>query len=228
MATLRAIIVASVGIAAVSAAPVAAKDLTLRLRTTIGDSGSGFESTEYWGGSKRVTQLTDMSVLVDLDARTITVLDSVRKTYSVKKPPSAAVTPEKAAGDGTPEKEIDAVAVTVTPTGKVEKIAGFDAKEYTFKSSKAHGTLWVTEAFEEPLGVQHVRLALVPNSPGATLASAMEKVKGVPLRTVLILGDASGTKTTTEVLEVKEGVPADAFTIPADYKPAPTPPSAPK
>jgi hypothetical protein len=210
-------IVCALLVAAVCAPPVAAADLTLRQHTTLGDSTNGFDSTEYWSGTKRATDLADARVVVDLEAQTITVLDKGKKTYTVRQPAGAA--PGAAAGDSPSATPPARKPVRVTPTGKSDSVAGFKCTEWIFTGDQVRGALWVTEAFDEPLSVRYARLMGHAESPESALASAIEQVKGVPLRTILIVDAPSGTrKTTTEVVQLSAGVPGDVFAIPPDYR----------
>lgn len=113
-------------------------------------------------------------------------------------------------------------AARITPTGKTERIAGYDAKEYTVDAGGVHGSVWVTEALERPGNLaewQRYAQGAIPG-PAGKLAAAMARIKGFPLRTTIT--EAAGPmrmSTTTEVLEVREQAPpADVLTIPAGYR----------
>jgi uncharacterized protein DUF4412 len=206
-----------VAIGALSGAADAA-DVTLHQRTS-----GGLETTEYWSGSKRARDLEDVRIIIDVHAGTVTTLDKENKTYVVQKideVQAKRVAPATSAGNGKPGKGADGTAVKVESTGKTETIAGYEAKGYTFTSAPATGELWMSESLQGPDFSGQARAMVQLSDPGSgteALAKALEQVKGAPLRTTLNTPEG-GLISTTVVFELREGIPADAFTIPSDYK----------
>jgi len=192
----------------------AADDLTLRQRTN-----AGFESTEYWSGAKRARDLGDTRIIVDLETDTITTIDKDAKSYSVKKIPGGALlAPLTATGNGKPATPKPAT-VAVKPTGKTETIAGVEAKEYAFESESTKGSIWVADV--QGIDTVGQARAMARTSEGATsievLARALEQTPGIALR--ISLSRPTGELiSATDVTEVQRTIPADAFTIPPDYK----------
>jgi hypothetical protein len=226
----------------VAVGPADAKDLSLRQRLTTGAPHSdSHESMQYWTNNSLVTDEPDTRVIIDFAGETMTVADKQRRTYhtqtfaemrqrseaaqaEMKKhmeslPPQAREMMDKM-GMGSKGTE---VAVSVKPTGRSEKIAGYEAKEYAIEIGPMHGFVWATEALEPPGGAKASEAfgrMMGSAGPGAKISQAMLSVKGVPLRTTM--GSSVGPHgftTTTEVIEVSEKAPpADVIQIPAGFK----------
>jgi len=212
-----------------------AADLIIKERQTFDGMGTGTttkDATQYSTGNTRVTDSTDTRVIVDLEARTFTVANKQSKTYWTRTLDEL----KQRADEGRkrlaemPEQTRKMVEgmmggsdVSITPTGKSEKIAGYVAKEYKLESARVTGTLWVTEDVQDPLGAKAAQAfsEAVGGSagPGGALATALGKVKGMPLRTTISMKAGPQTVTTTsEVLEVvQKSPPPDVMTVPAGF-----------
>jgi hypothetical protein len=227
---------------------VEAKDLILRQRvTTTGVRSETHEATQYWTANSIVTDSPDNRVIVDLGAETITVADKRQKTYftqtftqmrqqaeamkaSIQKqmenmPPQAREMMSKM-GMG-PE-----AAVSVKPTGKSEKIVGYEAKEYAIEGGPMTASVWATDALTSPGGTkaQEALGKMMAGAPGSKLAQAFGEVKGVPLRTMVrsTAGGPQGFGSTTEVIEVTEKTPpAEVMEVPAGFNKVAAPEIAP-
>lgn len=115
-------------------------------------------------------------------------------------------------------------AAELKPTGKTERIAGYETKEYAARSGDSSIEAWVAESLRLPPGYAEKAVAATKDlGEGWDMARVMEtlaSVQGVPLRTTIDWG-AGGerTSTTTEAIEVKsETPPADVFAVPAGFK----------
>jgi hypothetical protein len=225
----------------VAIGPADAKDLTLRQRlTTGGPQSASHESMQYWTSDKLITDDPDTRVIIDFAAETMTMVDKQKHTYhtqtfaqmrqrseaaqaDMKKhmeslPPQAREMMDKM-GMGSTGAE---VAVSVKPTGKSEKIAGYEAKEYAIEVGSMRGSVWATEALQPPGGAKATEAfgrMLGSAGPGAKISQAMLSVKGVPLRTTMSMMGPHGFTTTTEVIEVSEkSPPPDVMQVPAGFK----------
>jgi hypothetical protein len=221
---------------------VEAKDLTLQQRvTTTGVRPETHEATQYWTENKVVTDSPDSRVILDLGAQTMTVADKRRQTYSIqtfaemqeraqamkaamqkqmeKLPPEAREAMGKM-GMGPMGAEAE---VSVKSTGKSEKIAGYEAKEYAIEGGPMTASVWATDALEPPGGAK-AREAfgrMAAGAPGSKFAQAIVAIKGVPLRTIIrsAMGPAKSFSSTTEVVAVSEKAPpADVLQVPAGFK----------
>lgn len=212
-------------------APVAARgaDLTVRQRVTaVGPRTQTHEMTEYVTDTRRITDDPDRRTIVDLDAKTITMLDKKANTYTVTTfddlrrqmdearkhlealPPEARRMMEGSGGD-----------VTLEPTGKTDKIAGYDAREYAIRGPGISGSVWVTDQVSTPAKAadwERFRGAVGgPMGPGAKLGEAMAKLTGFALRTqVRYAAGPVASGFDTEALSVaQQSPPTDVTTLPA-------------
>lgn len=209
-----------------------AADLTVRQRvTTTGPRAETHEATEYVTATRRITDDPTHRTIVDLEAKTLTVLDKTKKTYTVTtfdelrqqmdraRKRLDALPPEARKMMGAMDAE-----VTLQPTGKSEKIAGHEAKEYALAGGPTTGTVWATEEIAMPSKAEDwdkFRGALgSANGPGSKLGEAMAKLKGFPLRTnVTYVAGPITAGFATEVLSVVEqSPPPDVVALPADAK----------
>jgi hypothetical protein len=210
-----------------------AKDLMLRQRTTeqVGAEAprTRREQTQYFSGHTIVTEGKFDRSIIDLSARTATRIDTTGRTYLVvtfddlNRESEQARRPmadfpagdSQALGFGGP--------VSITPTGKSEKIAGYTAKEYAVQSGPVTGRVWLTDEIVLPAEAEEWRQLSSrlgnPAQPGSHVVEALAKQKGFPLRTVLTAPGASGVMTTTtEVVEAGEKPPpAELLQVPAGF-----------
>jgi hypothetical protein len=247
--TLAAVV--AVSLLGIAPGRVEAKDLILRQRvTTTGVRPETHETTQYWTANSMVTDSPDNRVIVDLGAETMTVADKRQKTYFTQTfaemrqqaeamkaamqkqmenmPPQAREMMGKMGmGPGASE-----AAVSVKPTGKSEKIAGYEAKEYAIEGGPMTASVWATDALTSPGGTkaQEAWGKMMAGAPGSKFAQAIGEVKGVPLRTTIhsTAGGTQGFGSTTEVVEVTEKTPpADVMEVPAGFKKVAAPEIAP-
>jgi hypothetical protein len=232
MGRSRAIVVSGV---LLLAAVASAGDLTIRQRTTTSAAGqtNTREEMQYAHGDVLVIDAPDTRTIVDVVARTMTVADKAKKTYFVmtfddmrkqadavrervaKMPPDVRKMLEEMLGSGG--------AVTLTPTGKHEKIAGYTASEQQLSGGPFHGSIWTTDAIELPDGVRKWRElaagATAEGGPARPLAEALARVRGVPLRSTMTATVGPGSFTTTiEVLEAStKPPPSDVLALPPGF-----------
>jgi len=110
------------------------------------------------------------------------------------------------------------------PTGKTERIAGYDTTEFAARRGESSVTAWVAESLRLPPGYAEKALAATKDlGEGWDMARVMETlatVKGVPLRTTIDWGTGmERTSTTTEAVDVRqETPPAAVFEVPAGFE----------
>lgn len=228
-------VVLGLGFALGTALPAAAEDLVIKQRTTMGSGGEQRtrEETQYVTDELVVVESADSRTLVDLTGEKMTIADKDKKTYfeitfvelqkqgeAVQKkmaelPPEARKQMEGMFGKSDP--------VVVTPTGKTEKIAGYDAKEYALKGGPFTGTVWATEDIPVPVAMTKWRelssKSAAHQGPAEQLTKALAEIKGVPLRTTLTTRMGGGELVNaTDVLEITKGsAPADLKKIPDGF-----------
>ncbi len=215
-------------IAAACGGPARPTDLAVRERSSGG--GRVAEQTTYYAGRKTVVDGERQRTVIDLDAKTITMIDKASKSYAV-------TTFDNVRGQGDAlKKRFDALPpeeqqkmtggdqpVTTKATGKTEQIAGYEATEYLVEVGPLSGSIWVTEAVEPP-AVKHDWETTSSSMRGFTriidrFSDALLGLKGLPLRKVITTtrGDDKSVGT-TEVLEViASPVPAEMLTVPEGY-----------
>jgi len=212
--------------------------LRSKVTTTGGPKGTSTrEETEWLTPTRIVNDSADERSIIDLDAKTVTIADKSQRTWFTmdmnalrkqaedvqeqmrKLPPEAQQMMEKMMG-----KPGEA---TLQASGKSEKIAGYDAKEYVVKAGLMDGSVWVTDALQPPFDVakwqEYASSAMMPKGPGRGIAEAFAKIRGIPLRrTMSTSGLGGGTHkftSTTEVVAVEQASPpADVLKVPDGYK----------
>ncbi|MBP1686950.1 MAG: hypothetical protein H6Q33_3093 [Deltaproteobacteria bacterium] len=226
------VISGALAIVLAAAVPVGAKDLTLRYRiTTSGVLASTQEFAQYWAGNRIVNDGRGSRALFDLDAETMTMVDKRQKSYYTQtftelqqQANMMAAEAQRQAERLPPEQRAIRAksSVSVKPSGKSEKIAGYMAKEYVFEGGGVSGAIWSTEALQAPGGAK-ARVAfsrmMGVAAPGVYVGQAITQVPGVPLRTTYRTGTgAQALRTTTEVIAVGTQAPAaDVITVPEGF-----------
>jgi len=222
------------------ATAAAAADLTIRQKTTTtGSRGtSAREDMVYVTASAMVVDGEQDRTIVDVASRTITLADKTEKTWftvttdqlraqadavqaELKRhlsdmPPEARAMAEKMMGGAAAE-------ATVTPTGKHETNAGYDAAEYRVRAGALTGSVWASTQLPTPDGLaQWKEMSLGtsgPQGPGRGMAEAFAKIQGFPLRTTMTGGGPGAIASTTEVLEVREASPpAAVLSVPEGFR----------
>jgi hypothetical protein len=222
LATLIAAVIA----ASLSTRAAAAEDLILRQRIDASGKKAGRVQTQYYSASVRITDDERFRSIVDLDKKTVISINKEDHTYSVTSFEELAKRRSRHDDrvNGLPPKVREMVhadeVVTVTPTGKTDLIAGYEAREFKVEGRTASGKVWVAESLD--FGGRRAewdRVAVLfggERSPGGQLAAAMAKLKGVPLRRSVRLEPLPLVN--TEVIEVRRGpIPADLRRVPEGF-----------
>jgi len=202
-------------------------DLILRQRTTGPTAG---EQTQYFSGDKMVTDDPHTRSIVDLAARTLTTADKEKRTYWVRTFDDLRAESERTQrslaqlpNEARRQLGLD-MPVTVKPTGRTERIAGYAAREYAVTAGPATGTVWITDQLAQPAAAREwERFSAViggAGRPGGRLAGELAKYDGVPLRSKMTLSMGPRTfDTSTEVIEVRQAAPpSEVLAVPAGFK----------
>jgi len=226
-------------------------DVVVRQKTsTTGMVERETQSTQYWTSEMMIVDDDSNRIIIDFAGERLTAADKQKKTYNVVSfnqmraamdqararmaQESGGLGPDaKAALSGMGEPIGAEGIVDVKPTGKREKIAGYDAEEYSFVGSAVSGTLWVSKDLPLPLGKKakeaYIASTAGMRAPGRQFALAMVETNGIPLRTAMNVAlGPNGTTTTNEVTEVRrEPPPPEMRRVPEDFAPAaPAPPAS--
>jgi hypothetical protein len=220
-----------------AAAAHAANDVVLRQRIIVSSTTEvPREQTQYYSGPLRITDDDRATTIVNLDKRTITLINKQDKTYSVT---TFAELEKRGESHDQRVKQLPPqirdtvnadVKVDLKPTGKTETIAGYETQQYSFDAKGIVGSVWVAEKLD--LGARTADWAKVStlfggrNSPGGHLDEALSRMKGVPMRRIVTMEPLP--LVTSEVVEVRHAPPPAALQhIPQGYKkvdfPAPRP-----
>lgn len=228
-------------VVALAILPAWANDLAIKQRTTTsaGDKSDVREEMQYVTGDLMIVDGPDARTIIDVAKQTVTVADKEKKTWflmtfadmreqaeSVQKqidsmPPEARKQMEAMLGKDVP--------VVVTPTGKTEKIAGYEAAENTVAGGPFNGVIWTTNEISMPEGIAKWRelsaQTMAANGPGRRLSEALASVKGVPLRTTMTAKMGANEFTTrAEAVEVREAKPPrDVLQVPQGFTKVETP-----
>jgi hypothetical protein len=165
------------------ALPVSASDLILRSRVSVSNREAPSQITQYWTAKRLVEDLERMRILVDLEARTVTVIHKSAKTYEVRTFEDFHRLGEEAAkqleqtrkqlAEMSPEARIRMPAMaramaamaeigppgpawTLKRTGRSERIAGHDAQEISISAGPIHGAAWVASKLQPPFNTEDI------------------------------------------------------------------------
>ncbi|PTY05180.1 hypothetical protein DB347_17075 [Opitutaceae bacterium EW11] len=156
------------------------------------------------GGSQAPASITAV-MLIDADAKEFTMLMPQQKMYMVHKMTDAQV--EKG-------KET-AAAMSFKPTGRKEKIAGYDTEEYVGTSQGMQTDLWVTKGLGQYMMANQGKRGPAKTSEAEAF---MKSGDFFPLRMVSHGKDGKEVMR-TETVSVDKGSQPDAlFKPPADYQ----------
>ncbi len=215
----------------VLASAAGAKDLIVHQRSsaTIGSSMPR-EETVYLAGDKIVTDSTGARTIVDLQNRTITTADKAKRIYTVTtfdelhaqmellKRSVEKLEPEARAQLGGMFD--DDVTVTLTPTGRSQKLAGHSAQEYAVAGGPYSGSVWFTTEIATPEEFKRWKRVEQEGSGAAQrLGEALARIDGVPVKMqVEVKTGARTMQLSNEVLEVREGSPTpDLLAVPPGF-----------
>jgi hypothetical protein len=196
-----------------------AADLAVRVRTTVtGEAPKTFEAMEYHTDTRTITDGARQRTIVDLTAKTVTMVDKKSASYTVTtfdilRKQGEALRQRAPAARAS---ESPAAEPSAKPTGKTERIAGYEAKEYAVAGGPFTGSAWMSEELEQPAGnAEWKKLAAsirLPR-PGDAFQKAIATLHGFPLRTVITDTRSPQRNTvTTEAVEVhKQPPPAEVL-----------------
>lgn len=230
---------ATLVLAIATATAAATPDVMLRTRLTIDGAAGASEQVAAWTDGRKVVDDGRHRVLYDYAAGTVTTCDQRDRSCRVttidevrrevervtdrmrrglrRLPRERRVELGQGGFDPRPR-------FTLRPTGRRERIAGVDAYELVLDGGPVTGSIWVSPAISRP----REDLAWAPFTErfggldvmGSKFASAMTRLRGWPVRTVLWTPAAATVR--TEVVDVRTDAPDDdLFAVPGGYRSAP-------
>ncbi len=239
MTRRRRVAVAAVLLAVGARAATATTEVVLRTRLTIDGASGAHEQVAAWTAGRKVVDDGRRRVIFDYARRTVTTCDQRDRTCRVTtldevRRDVERVTDRMRRGLRRVAREHRAELAeggfdprprfTLRPSGRRERIAGLDAYELLLDGGPVTGSIWVSPAIDRP----REDLEWAPFTErfggldvmGSKLASAMARLRGWPVRTVLWTPVAATVR--TEVIDVRAAVPdADLFAVPDGYRSVP-------
>lgn len=202
-----------------------------------------FDTTRMWYSDEfaRSDVGDTLTVLVGLEAQQITLINHVRKTYTVLPLNFGEITDMAVDASGADdadakqakeqakammEQMMGSVKIDVTETADTKKIGEWDTRKYTVTTSVMGMTInqeiWATSDIDVDTRLyQAAANAMMSMMPGMSdLTTEMMKIKGVPVLTT-VSGNMMGAtlSSTTELLEFKDApLPQSGFKVPEGYK----------
>lgn len=172
-----------------------------KARIDIGDHASSIIDGP---AGKVITLMHDQKMVMTMDARQTQAL--------------AALGVRAAGASGSPAK--------ITPTGRKERINGFDTEEFLFEQEGNTTVLWLARNYPNKENLLK-HLAMLQKSEALSFAReinsyGMDKLPGIPVRMITKSG---GFQTTVNLVSIQEKNLDDSlFTVPAGYKGLEMPP----
>ncbi len=177
------------------------------------------EQTLYYTPGIRIIDDERMRSIIDLDARTFTVIDKEGKTYAVS-------TFEALEGRGgrhddrikAMPPEVRAMVLKedplkITATGGAMTIGGYETREFKVESARMDGKVWIAADLDASArGAEWEKIATLfggLNTPGSQLDRELAKHQGVVLRRQIRIDPLP--LVTTEALEVRREAPPPAL-----------------
>lgn len=215
--------------AALFALPLAAEDLTIVSKVSMGDRST--TSTQYVSSTKTRTSDGQNDTILDYATGAMTFIDHKDKSYSQTTQQEMADYMARLEKDlkGNPMLESmfgGSDAVSVKKGKGSRKIAGYDCDEYTMSMGSTFAVEFcAAKALKLPKEYYEGRklnyAAMGPMGKRfLTMFEEMKKVEGFPLSLAMDVDmGVMKQETLSEAIEVKKGaIPASTFDLPAGYK----------
>ena len=214
---------------------VAWADLTI-VQKVEGTDGASKVTLKVKGDKARVEINPQITTIMDAKTGDLTTLLNDQKKVmriSGERAKAMAEMAKTMINDNAPEKGAP------KPTGKKEKIQGYETEEYVTEGAKFHTSYWVAKDYPNYKSIL-AQMAVLQNGAFAAMRKGMpdyHDLPGLPLRTEIKIPGQKEMISTLESVSA-DAVPDSAFDIPSDYsemklpdflggKNAPTPPDKP-
>jgi hypothetical protein len=202
--------------------------VTKEVTNTVGDKKTTFDQTTYWTKTRMSTDdPSGKIVIIDVDAKTITILDPKEKKYiqdsfeDVKK--REAAVPEQV------RKQITGMKVSVRETGQKRTIDGYPCEKLVLTAGPTEITVWATKKITiDPVVAAFDKEFLALTRDIATLAlqakvrAVFEKRNVYPYVTIVEVPLPFAGQTQTSESKLKkvdyEKVDPSVFAVPSGYE----------
>lgn len=196
-------------LSALALTAIAQADLVMIQETTVGEVKS--RSTMRVSGDKvRSDNGTENSSIIDTKTGSMTTL-----MHEAKMVIKVDMEQLKAASAGAPTatEDVKIPVSTITPTGKKEKIDGYDCEEYIMENSGTKVGMWITKDYPGYEKLKKELLALTKMNPSSV---KQPELPGMAIQTEYT---TNGLKFVTKIVSLKEEkVDPSVFEVPAGYK----------
>jgi hypothetical protein len=196
--------------------PLAGADLTV-VQSIEGKGGTNKVTIKIKGERARIQANPKSEMIVDTKTGEVIVLSPENKAMQ-------RLSAEKAKEIGNKYRAVlkdtdtPLEVATPKPTGKKEKINGYDTEEYVAETPKYHATYWVAKKYPDYQSILR-QMKLLENGAFAAVRKPMPEYydfPGLPIRTkVKFEGLKEATTTITSVSQ--DSIPDSEFVVPADY-----------
>jgi Domain of unknown function (DUF4412) len=218
----------------VVAAAASAADKGLMVRERTNSNGKVMEVTTYYTADKTVIDAPRQRTIVDLSAKTMTMIDKAARSYTVTtfdamRRQGDVMRQQLAAQPEDQRKKVlgpavEAAEVKTQATGKSDTILGHPAKEYEVQAGPVSGLVWMAAGVAVPAAKQawdKQQAAMRPFSRAMDrYTDAVAALGGFPVRTATTM-KVEGTPdrvSEKEVLEIKEAAPPpDMLAVPEGF-----------
>lgn len=206
---MRLVLVASVVCCAAARA-----DLTI-VQKIDGTEGTKKVVLKVKGDKARVEVNPQITTILDAKTGELTTLLNDQKTVmhiSGDKAKAMAEMAKSVVQDGAPEKAVP------KPTGRKEKIGGFETEEYVSDTPKLHTAYWVAKNYPNAQNIL-AQMTVLQNGVFAAMRRGMpdfHDLPGLPLRTQIKMQGQGEITSTIDSLKT-DPIADSEFAIPADY-----------
>jgi len=195
-------------------------DLTI-VQKVEGSGPSSEMTIKIKGDKARIDATPQMSMIIDGKTGEMINLMHDQKTVirmSAQKMKAAAEVVDKFADkEKAPEK------AKLTPTGRKEKVNGFDVEEYLYETPSVKAMYWIAPKYPDGAAVLKEMQALKSEFWKSSNVKMPEysDFAGVPIKAIVSLG---GTETTSTIMSIrKDPLSEGDFSVPKDYQEIKTP-----
>ena len=204
-------------LAAITTTLASAFEGKIEMKTTSSHNKEDMLSTMFLKGTRMRMEMATppdkhnkeagtFAMIINMETRESTMLMDKEKMYMVHKIPEPSA--EKTASKNS--------AIEFKPTGRKEKIAGYDAEEYSGLSDKKYVEVWVTKEMGKVIMANQGKGG--KQTPASAWQKFAEQNDFFALRTVMRAKEGGPEEMRMEVTKIEKGpLPDSLFQPPADY-----------
>jgi hypothetical protein len=194
-------------------------DLTI-VQKVEGPGQNGDVTVKIKGDKERMDAPSQPTRIIDGKSGEMTDLMTDKKSFvriTAEQMKAAAETISKFSDEKKPATS------KLTPTGKTEKINGYDTEEFVFETPKFKASFWVATKYPDATGILKQMQAPISGAwkPSNMGMPDYTDFAGLPLKTVISVGN---NQVVTTIVSIKtDTLSASDFEIPKDFQEMKTP-----